>query len=282
MMIVSRQNVEGLTMMLLHGCSANDFVSGGVTALHMAALSGKTELVATLLDHGAHVNSVDDQLATALHYAAYAHRDAVLAQLLEAANVDVNPRDSIGQTPLTVAIRRKSPASMHALLSSGRCMLTSAELVAALEGDAPLLARLLQAIPTDSLHAFMMDALASTAADELCARAMTLMLRSGMDVAGVVPATGRTLLLEAASAGKGQCFAIALSHPSTQLTWADARGNTVLHLIRTAALFDDLMEVLPPVDAELLFRTRNADGLLPHECALGCDIRSAMCAWAFQ
>jgi serine/threonine-protein kinase TNNI3K len=111
--MVSRQNLEGITLMMLHGCDANGALSVGISAMHMAALAGNVELISLLLEYGANPNAVDDLFVSPLHFAAYAQRLTAVERLLAAPGVDVNLCDSNGQSILTVAIRRRALARLE-------------------------------------------------------------------------------------------------------------------------------------------------------------------------
>jgi ankyrin repeat protein len=92
--------------LLDHGASidrrAGDYDSG-VTALILAAWTGKPNLVKLLIQHGANPNITDSHNETALHWAA-ATDQADSIQILLAAGADDAIRNFSGQTALDVAL----------------------------------------------------------------------------------------------------------------------------------------------------------------------------------
>jgi hypothetical protein len=77
-----------------------------MTPLHLASLSGSSEVVSALLAYKADVNARNRDGRTPLHWAAEGGYSAVV-ELLLGNKGDVNAEDEKGETPLTVAIRRQ-------------------------------------------------------------------------------------------------------------------------------------------------------------------------------
>ncbi len=75
----------------------------GYTALHLAAKSGKTDLMKMLLIKGAEVDSRDDNDNTPLHVALDEKRYEA-AKLLLTYNANVNAKNRMGRTPLRFAV----------------------------------------------------------------------------------------------------------------------------------------------------------------------------------
>ncbi len=103
----ARTNIEKVKLLLAKGAEVNVAYKGGNTPLHVAAGSGKPEIILALLEAGADLHTKTDELATALHRAAVSNDDrgaAVVAVLLEA-GADVAALDADGMTPLQLARR---------------------------------------------------------------------------------------------------------------------------------------------------------------------------------
>jgi ankyrin repeat protein len=67
----------------------------GQTALHLAALNGHKEFAQSLLEGGAHPNVKDDDEWTAIHVAAWTGKEEVVRVLLEKANVNETGKDEL-------------------------------------------------------------------------------------------------------------------------------------------------------------------------------------------
>jgi ankyrin repeat protein len=74
----------------------------GRTALHLAVLADKHEVVKSLLAHKANVNAQDNSGSTALHYASWNGYDRIVQTLLENYSL-VSATDKHGSTPLHLA-----------------------------------------------------------------------------------------------------------------------------------------------------------------------------------
>ena len=97
------------------------------TALHYAAITGKTEAVKLLLEAGANINAKNDRGQTALHVALdirdYGYRKYGLSkdtiELLLARGTDVNLKDKAGRTPLHLAVESAGADIVKLLLDKG-------------------------------------------------------------------------------------------------------------------------------------------------------------------
>uniref|UniRef100_A0A3Q3XF11 VPS9 domain-containing protein n=1 Tax=Mola mola TaxID=94237 RepID=A0A3Q3XF11_MOLML len=87
----------------------------GFTPLHVAALHGRSALVALLIQHGANVNARTNQSATPLHLAS--QNCHVVRYLLEC-NAKLNKKDHYGNTPLILACLCGSLEAATTLLES--------------------------------------------------------------------------------------------------------------------------------------------------------------------
>lgn len=79
-------------------------IYGGKTTLHVAAISGASEIIVLLIKGGADIESKDVASRTALHYAALCgNSDALLTLINLGANV--NAIDINGDVPLHLSIK---------------------------------------------------------------------------------------------------------------------------------------------------------------------------------
>ena len=103
---------QALEMLLTHGADPNSAdLAHGTTALHLAAMSGRTGEVNLLLKHGAKVNAQANDGQTALHFAVRRQNPEVVALLL-ANGADPNLRDNNGTTPLDIAKQQPAPVGV--------------------------------------------------------------------------------------------------------------------------------------------------------------------------
>ena len=77
--------------------------SGGYTPLYWAAEHGHVEIVRLLCDHGADVEERSNIGWRPLHHAARNGHISVIKELIEERNAEVNARNDIGLTALTIA-----------------------------------------------------------------------------------------------------------------------------------------------------------------------------------
>lgn len=105
---------DALLDALRRGGDPNDS-QDGQSALVLACIQDRDDLVADLLTHGADVRVSETDGTTPLHVAA-SIANAGIARLLIGGGANVNAIDSIGQTPLMVAARAGSEHVTEELL----------------------------------------------------------------------------------------------------------------------------------------------------------------------
>jgi len=141
---------DTIERLLRGGADPNATNSGGETALHLAAKvdPGRSRIaMEVLLAHGADPEARDVRGFTPLHVAAA--RDAPwVVRLYRDMHIDLNTLSAWGQTPLDVALTRRSDRAADALFAAGaRTEMTHEPapplLDAARMNDVPRLARLL-------------------------------------------------------------------------------------------------------------------------------------------
>ena len=112
------KRVDIVRILLQAGANINAQGKSGQPALHSAASSGNSETIKLLLDVGAAVNAQDDSFQTALHRAAEEeHADSVTALLEAGADLDI--QDMWGATPLHLAAEEQHSAVAEILLNAG-------------------------------------------------------------------------------------------------------------------------------------------------------------------
>lgn len=104
---------------LSHGFDINLRNVWGETPLMCAVNAGNVDIVTFLLKNRADVNAVDDQQATCLHLAASKDESGSMTQLLLRRNPDVEIRDGVGLTPLSLAAFNGNDVVVRWLLKFG-------------------------------------------------------------------------------------------------------------------------------------------------------------------
>lgn len=100
---ISQQRSEAVNVfnsLIEHGADINLRSFSNMTPLMYASSEGKTKLVEILLKYGANINAQDDRQETALIKAASYSNKCVVELLLNHANIDVNIKNSNGETAL--------------------------------------------------------------------------------------------------------------------------------------------------------------------------------------
>ncbi|KAM7415280.1 hypothetical protein PAMA_019889 [Pampus argenteus] len=108
---------QKLSVLQAGALGVNSCNADGFTPLHVAALHGRSALVALLIRHGANVNARTNQSATPLHLASQNSHIQVVRFLLEC-NAKLNKKDHYGNTPLIHACLRGNLETATTLLQS--------------------------------------------------------------------------------------------------------------------------------------------------------------------
>jgi ankyrin repeat protein len=90
----------------------------GKTALHWAAMTGKSDLCQLLSSYGANISAVDQKGWTAIHFAAAEGHYATVRWLCENGS-PVDPRTLSGATPLMFAVDGEHVAAVNVLIEAG-------------------------------------------------------------------------------------------------------------------------------------------------------------------
>lgn len=80
-----------------------------------AAKDGELAGVIEALDNGAEINAKNEEDLTALHIAAWNGCTDILRELLQATNVDINVKDNNGNTPLYLASKEAVTQTVMAI-----------------------------------------------------------------------------------------------------------------------------------------------------------------------
>lgn len=110
-------DTEAIKTMFGQGATMSE-VGLGWTALMIATIEGRLEVVSTLLEHGAEVNAQNDQGWTALRFAV-SMDDAEILRVLLDAGADANIPDQEGKTALMQAASENMLESLKILLNAG-------------------------------------------------------------------------------------------------------------------------------------------------------------------
>lgn len=95
-----------------------DVMSGGKTALQVAAHQGHVHIVKYLLALGANVNVVDKEGDSTLHYAAFGNQPEIMRILLQN-NADINVLNASHCSALHISAHKKPPHCVKVLLEFG-------------------------------------------------------------------------------------------------------------------------------------------------------------------
>lgn len=117
---IASRNRENALALIAHGADVNAAMVSGTTPLSLAAMTNQEEVVAALLAKGAKVDAEDAFGYTALSWAAYSDlgRAGTIAKLLDA-GASLNHKSKLGETPLTLAMRRGETAAVKFLKQKG-------------------------------------------------------------------------------------------------------------------------------------------------------------------
>ena len=111
-----------INVLLDAGADVNAGDNRGITPLHVSASTGNLEVVKALLEGGADVNAKTSRVAfvaigsgaTPLHYAVVHPENQAVIQVLLDADADIEARNSDGETPLDLAMKRGNSYSIQA------------------------------------------------------------------------------------------------------------------------------------------------------------------------
>ena len=117
---VRNNQINRLGMLLAQGISANarERVYHRWTALHLAVLHFRPEMITILLHHGANIDAKSREGNTALHLAIKAHRNDLVHQLIwHGANVNIQCQR--GMTPFHLGVMNQDMKTAKLLLKNG-------------------------------------------------------------------------------------------------------------------------------------------------------------------
>lgn len=199
--------------------------SGGLTALHHAAIKSHEHLVYILLLRGSNANAKDDRGKTPLHWAASGSNQMVMRHLLECGG---NPLalDNRQRTPLSIA--RQYDRSIFNLITE--CLLFRAVESGSLLGVQEAVEQIQQA-GVDVAH---VKDFAGLSAAHVAARGghadILKWLIQGYVPVGEMNDVGEQCIHIACKAGKLQCVRILLNHDLNLVYDTTSDGDTPLHI----------------------------------------------------
>lgn len=100
MIASSAGHVEMVEALISRGAEVNATNHNGQSCLHYAASRDRLDVARVLLDKGAEVNARDKMGSCPLHRAASRGHVKMVQLLLSRPSIQLNPADSIGNTPL--------------------------------------------------------------------------------------------------------------------------------------------------------------------------------------
>ena len=115
-MAAENNHYEVVAELLKHHANINVSADNGRTVLHSAAGHASAELFCLLIEKGASLTLLADNRWSVLHEAANKGNLDVLRLLLQQPAIDLNAKDSNGQTPLAMAAISKQEAACRTLL----------------------------------------------------------------------------------------------------------------------------------------------------------------------
>lgn len=199
--------------------------SGGLTALHHAAIKSHEHLVYILLLRGSHANAKDENGKTPLHWAAAGSNQVVMRHLLECGG---NPLalDNRQRTPLSIA--RECDRSIFNLITE--CLLFRAVESGSLLGVQEAVQQIQQA-GVDVAH---VKDFAGLSAAHVAARGghadILKWLIQGYVPVGEINDMGEQCIHIACKAGKLQCVRILLNHSLNLVYDTTPDGDTPIHI----------------------------------------------------
>ncbi|OAA57931.1 Ankyrin repeat-containing domain protein [Niveomyces insectorum RCEF 264] len=115
---IVNENYEICSLLLGNGADVNDR-TGGYASIVIAATQNNHAIVSLLLEHGALVNATNESSGrTALHVAALSGRDDIVKTLLDA-KANIEARDGAGYTPVSMAANNGSESTVRILAEAG-------------------------------------------------------------------------------------------------------------------------------------------------------------------
>ena len=105
-------------LLIEHGADVRSADLDGVTALHVAAMKARMELLGLFVSAKADVNAKEGRERTPLHFAAVFGHPEIIAWLVKH-GANVSAHDRAGLTPLHTAVERFNKESAVALITAG-------------------------------------------------------------------------------------------------------------------------------------------------------------------
>lgn len=140
---------EIVRMLVSRGADVNAQSQQGHSPLQYAASKGWKEIAQLLIENGANVNISDARGARPLHRAASIGIVPIVLMLVECQDIDVNPRDKEGNTPLHLACEENRGEVCKILVSNGAELdCKNKEQKTPLDLAAPKLAEMLRNLPS--------------------------------------------------------------------------------------------------------------------------------------
>lgn len=241
--VAAKANATNLAQLLIEkGADINSRDVQYYTPLHTAAEYGKSAMTELLLVNDADVNATDNMRRTPLHASLYKEPTLEVVAMLINAKADMDSRDKMGTTALTIAVQRDLPAVARFLLEHG----------ADVEGPVLLGERLLL-----------------TAVRSKREWAVKLLLENGADLVGR-NALGLTALYFAVYEAQESIVQILLNHGVMTGTTVDQQDGDSIPALHCAigAAYTSIVEMLLKAGADIYKQEYDDDTVL-HQAVRG-------------
>ncbi len=117
--LITRDDVEGIKLLIENGADINSHNKQGDTPLHLAVMNRKINTTKLLIENGADINSHNEQDNTPFHLAVMNASKIDIMELLIKKGADIDSHNKQGDTPLHLAAMNRKINTMKLLIENG-------------------------------------------------------------------------------------------------------------------------------------------------------------------